>query len=145
MRKINKIVVHCSDSDNPKHDNVETIRQWHTERGFIGPDGISGTQDDIGYHWVITQDGTLHPGRPEDKIGAHVKGHNKDSIGICLTGSHKTVASPAQRKTLDIFLKNTCTKYNLKKLDVLAHRDLDKYKECPIFDLHGFLAGLSWH
>lgn len=145
MRKINKLVIHCSDSDNPKHDNVETIRKWHTERGFIGPDGIEGTEDDIGYHYIITQDGKVHPGRDERNIGAHVKGHNSDSIGICLTGGKRTVANEAQKESLEILLINLCTKYNLSKMDILAHNDLDKNKTCPIFDLHGYLAKLSWH
>lgn len=144
-RKINKIVIHCSDSDRPNHDNIETIRQWHTQRGFTGPDGVKGTQDDIGYHYVITQNGGLFVGRKEWEIGAHTKGHNKDSLGICLTGGIKTVASDAQKKTLDSLLQKLCKQYNLNKLDVVAHRDLDPGKTCPIFDLESFLAGLSWH
>lgn len=135
MRQIHKIVVHCSDSDRPSHDNIETIRAWHKERGW----------DDIGYHYVITQNGGLFVGRKEWEIGAHVKGHNADSLGICLTGGPKTIASDAQRKALDILLQKLCRQYNLTKLDIIAHRDLDPGKLCPIFDLHAFLAGLPWH
>lgn len=29
MRNINKIIIHCSDTDNPKHNNIEVIRGWH--------------------------------------------------------------------------------------------------------------------
>jgi N-acetylmuramoyl-L-alanine amidase len=145
MRTIRKIVVHCSDSDRPEHDNIETIREWHTQRGFTGPDGVEGTHDDVGYHYVITQDGKKFVGRKEWEIGAHVRGHNSDSIAVCLTGGRKTVASPAQRETLGPLLKDLCARYNLKKLDIVAHRDLDPGKECPIFDLEAFLASLHWH
>ena len=99
-RLINLIVLHCSDSDHPHHDNVETIRKWHTERGFTGPDGVEGTEDDIGYHFVITKDGTVHAGRPVEAVGAHVHGHNANSIGICLTGKTRSQFTPAQFRSL---------------------------------------------
>ena len=77
MRDINSIIVHCSDSNIKSHDNIETIRKWHVdERGW----------SDIGYHYVITQDGVVHEGRPLSRRGAHARGHNVGSIGICLTG-----------------------------------------------------------
>ncbi len=143
IRSIELLVVHCSASDNPKHDNIETIKKWHTERGFVGPDGIRGTEDDIGYHYLIVNSGEVFHGRAEENIGAHVKDHNAKSIGICLTGLNKF--SDAQKNSLGILLKNLCTKYNLKKMDVLGHCDLDNNKTCPNFDLHGFLATLNWH
>ena len=67
-RNINLIVWHCSDSDSQLHDNIETIKSWHTQRGFTGPDGIKGTEDDIGYHFVITKDGKIHKGRDIDTV-----------------------------------------------------------------------------
>jgi N-acetylmuramoyl-L-alanine amidase len=133
MRQINFIVIHCSASDNPKHDNIETIKQWHKENGW----------SDIGYHYVIVKSGKTYVGRAESIIGSHVKGHNKNSIGICLTGLNNF--SEQQKNHLGILLKNLCVKYNLKKTDILGHCDLDKHKTCPNFDLHGFLATLNWH
>ena len=43
--------------------------------------------DGIGYHKVILRSGIIENGRPEFWIGAHVKGLNKSSLGVCLIGS----------------------------------------------------------
>lgn len=143
MRKINLIVVHCSDSDIKAHDNIETVRSWHTERGFIGPDGVEGTHDDIGYHYFITKNGDVHTGRPEDSVGAHVAGHNSRSIGVCLSG--RKLFTDDQFRSLEKLLKELCKKYSLAKTDILEHNDLDKGKTCPNFDLHSKLASWDWH
>ena len=128
-RKIKFLVVHCSDSDIRGHDNVETIREWHLERGF----------NDIGYHYVITQDGTVHQGRHPEVQGAHTKGYNKDSLGICLTGRHHF--SQQQFASLRNLCEDLCTAHNLERFDVLHHRDFDKKKTCPNFDLFDVLSG----
>ena len=72
--KANEIIVHCSATKEYKDYDVEDIRKWHKERGF----------KDIGYHFVITRDGIIQRGRPMSQFGAHCRGHNKNSIGICL-------------------------------------------------------------
>lgn len=141
LRKIDLIVLHCSDSDNPRHDNVETIRQWHTERGFTGPDGIEGTEDDIGYHFVITKDGKEHPGRDVSQVGAGVKGHNANSIHICLTGRLRTQFTPEQFKTLRKTLDRLFTDHGLDWKSVRLHNQLDKGKTCPNFTLADAING----
>lgn len=135
-RKIDMIVLHCSDSDNPRHDNIETIRQWHTERGFTGPDGISGNEDDIGYHFVITKDGVVHEGRPLNSIGAHVKGYNEHSIGICLTGKLKSQFTPKQFKAALALIRKLFSDHELDWKAVRLHNQLDKGKTCPNFNLN---------
>jgi hypothetical protein len=75
-RKINEIIVHCSATPEGKDYSVADIRKWHIQRGF----------GDIGYHYVIYRDGTVHKGRSIGKIGAHTSGHNSYSIGICYIG-----------------------------------------------------------
>jgi N-acetylmuramoyl-L-alanine amidase len=134
MRKINCIVVHCSDSDNKSHDNIETVRKWHVqERGWI----------DIGYHFFITKDGNVHTGRSEDVTGAHVAGHNRGSIGVCLSG--RKLFTDAQFRSLEELLKRLCKKYGLEKKDILGHCDLQPAKTCPNFDLHAKLSSWNWH
>ena len=76
MRKIRKIIIHCSATQEGKDVSVETIRKWHLKRGWR----------DIGYHFVIGLDGQVQEGRPIEQTGAHTKGHNFDSIGICYIG-----------------------------------------------------------
>jgi len=128
MRPIKLIVVHCSASDVAAHDNIQTIRQWHKENGW----------DDVGYHFVITKNGEISVGRPESVVGAHVKGHNTGSIGICLTGDK--VFSKAQFDRLGKLLDDLMVRYNLDKSDVVAHHDLQPGKTCPNFDVHAFVA-----
>lgn len=140
-RLVNLIVLHCSDSDNPKHDNIETIRKWHTERGFKGPDGIEDTQDDIGYHFVITKDGKLHEGRSMESIGAHVKGHNENSIGICLTGQSKSQFTDKQFRTARKLIDSLFRHYGLNWKNVRLHNQLDPNKTCPNFKLSEVVSG----
>ena len=74
--KTDWIVWHCS-ATAPKHNTkLEDIRRWHKEKGW----------SDVGYHFVIERDGKIRAGRHPDSVGAHVRGHNHNSIGICLVG-----------------------------------------------------------
>lgn len=77
MRKIEKIILHCSATPKGKHFDVDEIRRWHVEgRGW----------KDIGYHYIVYLDGSIHNGRPVEVPGAHVQGQNKNSIGVCYVG-----------------------------------------------------------
>tara|TARA_R110000823_G_scaffold293075_1_gene411885 strand:- start:470 stop:892 length:423 start_codon:yes stop_codon:yes gene_type:complete len=76
MRKIDSIILHCSATREGQDVSVETIREWHIKRGW----------SDIGYHYVIYLDGSVHEGRPVERMGAHCKGKNKGTIGICYIG-----------------------------------------------------------
>jgi hypothetical protein len=124
LTQIREIVIHCSDSDNPSHDNVNTIRAWHLERAF----------EDIGYHYVITKDGIIDIGRDLALVGAHVYTHNKDTIGICLTGRESF--SDAQFKgaaDLIDLLYVICE--NLIGTFVFPHNFYYQKKTCPNFDI----------
>ena len=77
MRKINKIIIHCSATPEGRNIKMETIKSWHVKgRGW----------SDIGYHFVIELDGTLKVGRHMEKMGAGVKGQNNNSIHVCYIG-----------------------------------------------------------
>lgn len=41
---------------------------------------------DIGYSFVIGEDGNVYEGRGWDYVGAHAPGYNTQSIGICIIG-----------------------------------------------------------
>ena len=133
MREIKKIIVHCSDSDIPTHDDISVIAQWHAERGWVGADKINGTADDVGYHYYIKKDGTVQKGRDLWVIGAHVSGHNSDSIGICLGGRYNFTTK--QFHALKALLYDLTRQFNLTTNDVYGHRDFDKHKTCPNFDI----------
>ena len=76
MREINSVIVHHSASSLTT--TRDQIQQWHLDRGFSG----------IGYHWCIEGSGLLLAGRPWKDIGAHAKGSNRHSLGICLVGNN---------------------------------------------------------
>ncbi len=117
------IVVHCSASPHGRGDDAETIHRWHRERGFDG----------IGYHWVILESGRVQPGRPPFWKGAHVRGYNKDSLGICLIGRGEDEFTHAQMKALTALLTDLHADY--PEAAIVGHRDLNPDKECPGFDV----------
>lgn len=134
MRKITRIVIHCSATPPTMNIGVEEIRQWHIARGW----------SDIGYHYVITRNGTVEPGRPIKRPGAHVKGHNRDSIGICLVGGINEKGKPDSNFTFAQFLQLDNLICRLEeeygKLEILGHRDLPEVsKDCPCFDVKSFM------
>ena len=124
MRTINQIIVHCSDSNVKSHDNIETIRKWHVEeRGW----------SDIGYHYVITQDGVIHEGRPLYRSGAHARGFNLGSIGICLTG--KTIFTKVQHVALSGLIYGLSQAFEITSTNIIGHYEVDTKKTCPNFDV----------
>ena len=82
MRKIDEIIVHCTATrpdwfaGKSAQAKVNEVRRWHLDRGW----------SDIGYHYLIDRDGTVVEGRPVERTGAHVKGHNTGTIGVALLG-----------------------------------------------------------
>lgn len=87
MRPIDLIVIHHSASLAGAH-TWEDIRRWHLAKGWA----------DIGYHWGVVFDGdgwTVKPGRVEEDAGAHAKGFNQRSIGVCFEGNYDVDQLPA--------------------------------------------------
>ena len=127
-RKIKEIIVHCSATPEGKDYSVDTIRKWHLQRGF----------SDIGYHYIIYRDGSVHTGRDESVIGAHCKGHNSNSIGVCYIGgcasdgkTPKDTRTTEQKQSLVKLLKELKAKY--PQASIHGHRDFAN-KACPSFD-----------
>jgi N-acetylmuramoyl-L-alanine amidase len=143
MRKVNLIVIHCSAS-RPKAaatQRASDIDAMHKARGWRR----------IGYHYFIRTDGTVERGRAEADVGAHVSGHNSNSIGVCYAGGLDEAGSPADTRTaaqkaaMSKLVHDLTARYRGAK--VLGHRDLspDKdgdgvvekhewLKDCPCFD-----------
>jgi N-acetylmuramoyl-L-alanine amidase len=128
MRKINKLIVHCSATPEGKDYTVEQIREWHVKN--------NGWKD-IGYHYVIYRDGSIHTGRPVEQIGAHCAGYNANSIGICYIGGvtsnnkPKDTRTEAQKQSLVKLLKELKAKY--PNATIHGHREFAN-KACPCFD-----------
>lgn len=128
MRRINEIIVHCSATKEGRDYTVADIDKWHKRNGWEG----------IGYHFVVYRDGTIHSGRPVERAGAHCRGHNANSIGVCYIGGLDAAGNA----------KDTRTAEQCKSLRVLINRLLEKYpkatvhghcefaaKACPCFDV----------
>lgn len=121
MRRITKIIIHCSDSDITGQ-SAAMISSWHKERGW----------EKIGYSYFIQTTGKLEKGRGPFEVGAHCKGHNADSIGICLAG--KKYFSNYQFDALKMLLE--LLKISFPDAELYGHNELDKDgKTCPNFNL----------
>lgn len=118
---IKYLVVHCSASPQGRGDTASSIHKWHQERGFDG----------IGYHRVILEDGTIEHGRPDYWQGAHTRGYNEESLGVCLIGEGGD-ATFAQLYSLAGVVRQWLVEH--PSAEVLGHRDLYSGKECPGFD-----------
>ena len=123
------IVVHGAWTPPSLDVGAAEICEWHRERGW----------QEIGYHWVIRRDGTVEDGRDHGTPGAHVRGHNHHSVGICLIGGKAQDAdawevnyTTEQYSALRELLRDLTRRY--EGAEVVGHRDLDA-RECPGFDV----------
>lgn len=129
MRQINKIIVHCSATREGENYTVDTIRSWHVDgRGW----------SDIGYHFYIDLYGEIHKGRDIARIGAHCKGQNRNSIGICYCGgveadgkTPKDTRLDCQKEALTAVLRTLKAMY--PEAVIHSHNDFAR-KACPSFD-----------
>ena len=127
MRKINEIIVHCTATFPEQVVTVADVTRWHQKLGW----------KTIGYHYLVTLAGEVQKGRPIEEAGAHCKGHNANSIGVCYVGGLDTegrptdTRTPAQRQALVTLLKQLREQFPNAKIH--GHRDFAK-KACPCFD-----------
>lgn len=128
------IVIHCSATPETMDIGVDKIREWHVkDNGW----------DDVGYHYIITRDGTIEPARPEEMQGAHAPKVNHRSIAICMIGGSDANGmwsnnfTNEQWVTLKALLLNLTKKYEIKK--IIGHYQVDDKKECPSFKVPEYL------
>jgi len=141
MRKIDLIVYHCSATEAGRDISLKEITRWHRARGF----------KTVGYHFLIHPDGRIDTGRKLDEIGAHSRGYNFNSVGVCYIGGilngepwdTRTVAQIHTLRALDSVLKSI-----YPGTGSVGHRDLSAdlngdgaisknewMKSCPSFDV----------
>lgn len=140
-RTITDIVIHCTATRAWQDYSADDIRRMHKAQGWA----------DIGYHYVVRLDGTIEPGRDVDKIGAHVSGHNANSIGVVYVGGldnqgkAKDTRTENQKNALLNLLLDLRQLYPNARIS--GHRDFSPdlngngtiepcewIKECPCFD-----------
>lgn len=112
MDKVKRIILHYSASSNPAHNDVSVIDTWHKERGWSG----------CGYHFFVKYDGTIQKGRDEKRQGAHCKGNNRNTLGICMHGNGRHTAK--QLQGLDRLLVDLYERYDLSLEKVYLHKEL---------------------
>lgn len=137
MRKIDEIIIHCSATEEGKDFTAADINRWHIQRGW----------KKIGYHYVIRLDGTIEAGRPLDEIGAHCKGHNRNSVGICYIGGlkNKIPCNTMTKEQKEVLLE--LIQYLLDRFptihNVAGHNEYSN-KPCPGFNVPQFLSEHKW-
>lgn len=118
-----RIIIHCSDTPNGKPVTIDEIESWHKARGF----------KKIGYHFVIGVGGFIDRGRGDNEKGAHCKGSNHDSIGICLVGRDKY--SKAQWDSLFVLINELLKTHGIDPWQIFCHRQMPsaitQKKTCP--------------
>ena len=143
MRTIDHIIIHCYATCEGSSLSVEELEKMHRRRGFRG----------IGYHYYIRRDGTVTNTRPLEVIGAHCKGNNAHSVGICYEGgldargNPKDTRTPEQRSAMHLLVAQLLKRFK-NNVCICGHRDLSPdlngdgviepeewVKECPCFEV----------
>lgn len=129
MRKITKIIIHCSATPEGRDYTIADIDRWHKQKGWKG----------IGYHYVVYRDGSVHSGRSIEEIGAHCTGQNANSIGVCYIGglsadgkTAKDTRTPEQKAALRSLIEKLKAKF--PNVTIHGHREFAN-KACPCFDV----------
>ena len=129
------IVIHCSATRPSQDIDAKEIDRWHRSRGWLK----------IGYHKVLKRDGTEEEGRHLMETGAHAKGYNHKSVGICMVGGvteedHTKAENnftPEQWEALDLLLTKLTARF--PKATIIGHNEISS-KECPSFNVQDWLA-----
>ena len=139
---VTTIVIHYSATAiDGRPITAAEIDMWHRQRGFA----------EIGYHYFIRRDGTVETGRDltqpgRFEVGAHAKGNNSSSIGICYEGGVVSAdvnkgfdtRTPAQTAAMIRLIRELLERFG--PVAVVGHRDMPYAStQCPGFD-----AGAWW-
>ena len=131
MRLITMIVIHCSATRITQNYTVQQLYHDHVE--------INHWRF-IGYHYYIRRNGKVEATRPLERIGAHAKGHNAFSIGICYEGGldaqghYADTRTPEQKKAMAELIIRLKQQFP-SIVQVVGHCDLPGVqKACPCFD-----------
>ncbi len=138
MRKIDKIIIHCTATPEGRITTVADVTTWHKQRGF----------NTIGYHYLVGLNGEIWKGRDENVIGAHCEGKNATSVGVCYVGglskdgkTAKDTRTASQNASLLKLIRDLKVKYPLATIH--GHNEF-AHKACPSFDVKSWCknAGL---
>lgn len=151
MNKPDNIVIHCSATRVTMDVSIDNIKAMHLARGF----------NDVGYHFYIRKNGAIEYGRKLWVVGAHVKGKNTGSIGVCYEGGLDAAGNPADTRTpqqkaaLEKLIRALMLTHQIDQDKIVGHRDhspdldgdglIERHewiKECPCFDVREWLDSI---
>jgi N-acetylmuramoyl-L-alanine amidase len=149
---IHTLVIHCSATKEGQFHNAADIDKWHKARGWSM----------IGYHRVYLLDGSVEQGRPYTRRGAHVKGNNINTLGLCMIGGLNSEGKAKNTFTNEQFHSVFADILNIRELcknitEIKGHRDFSPdlngdglitpnewMKQCPCFDVDKWLETLRY-
>ena len=137
--KTTEIFIHCSATPGSRDVTAVDIDRWHKKRGWSG----------IGYHYVIRRDGTVDKGRPTDVVGAHVRGYNMSSVGVCMIGGMTEDMTKAEDNFTNEQWESLETVVGILRRQyhdalVVGHNDVTT-KACPSFDVQEWAKSVGFH
>lgn len=128
--KPQKIICHHSLTKDSGSVSWGAIRKYHTQvMKWAG----------IGYHVgveLVLSGGEVNyeilMGRVWDRSGAHMRGQNHNSLGICFVGNYDVIPPPKKMlitgaRVIALWLRL----FNLSLDDVYSHHHFNIYKSCP--------------
>ncbi len=131
--KTEYIIIHCSATPPTMNIGADTIDRWHRSRG------IASRRGPTGYHYIIRRDGMVELGRDSDAIGAHCRGWNDRSVGICLVGGINIDGDAEENYTDEqwVSLRETVEfmKVRFPDAEIAGHGEFNTSKDCPCFDV----------
>jgi N-acetylmuramoyl-L-alanine amidase len=134
--RVTTLAIHYSATPVESDFSSEDIDRMHRQRGF----------KEIGYHYYIRKNGDLETGRDLSEpgrfeVGAHSKGNNSSSIGICFEGGVRRSApnvgfdsrTHAQKVTMEALILSLQERF--PGAVVKGHRDMPgAATQCPGFN-----------
>jgi len=125
-----RVIAHHSLTRDSGTVSWGAIRKWHTEK--LGYDAI-------GYHCgveLVKSGEELYyeilMGRMWDIAGAHTRGHNVNSLGICFIGNFDTEAPKEEMIQMGAeVIALWLNLFNLSIDAIYPHRHFASYKSCP--------------
>jgi len=154
MKKIRRLALHHADFDfgdwpvvkqnSPINEItggiasiVKEIDDWHLKRWSTG----------LGYHFIVGNghgipDGYIAVGRPMKYQGAHVKGHNHDSVGILVMGD-LAEHDPTNAQTAGVvsICATLCFMFDLDPLGEYSKRRYGKRQKGMVISGHNDWSG----
>ena len=128
--KPQKVICHHSLTKDSGSVSWGAIRRYHTKTlkwagiGYHAGVELVLSGQEVNYEILM--------GRMWDRSGAHTRGQNGDSLGICFVGNYDIIPPPKKMlmigaKVIALWLRL----FNLSIDNIYSHHHFNAYKSCP--------------